>query len=635
MRVLSFAQAGLAACVRRVLPANPSPGPAFVRTTMVSRRGRLRPTLSWLRRLPMPLASPLLTDEQREAVRHGGGPALVIGGPGSGKTRTTVARYQHVVRELGLPPAGVVCTTPDRRAAERLRAYLATGESSAEVRPVETCQSLAERFLVEIRTARGEAADLHIVDGRRRQAVLRLLQIDWRHGDALDVLEVIRRRKAELLAPSDWLEILRRRDRSLSGGVAKRWFEACDVYFRYQEYLTAHALLDREDVLLQVVALLRQARSRSLWDRDLTHVIVDDAQHASLAELTFLQLLVGSSGVLWVAADDDQRLEEGAWQPTAHLREVLPALRCYRLTTGHRGATQVVEPALRLIRLNTHRTDKPLRPTRLHGKPPAVITFPDAVDEAAWVVQYLLDAHREGVAYRHLAVLARLPEPLTALHETLATAIPVDRIDVPDAWTHPIGAAYAAFVQIALDVDAGDAMTRVRLSPAARQRCRKAALEARGQPFAQIRIAARNHAAGGLEAGELTASLANELHLLEVVHGAARSFTDGTAFLQHVQERHQGPCGGEAGITLATFAGAAGREWPVVVIIAMEDGQVPYHRGGDLEAERRQLFLGLTRSRQVLNLSLARRRGGLARSPSSFFFDLGASVRRVQPDEGA
>ena len=583
----------------------------------------------------MPLASPPLTDEQWQAVRHGGGPALLLGGPGSGKSRTTVARYRHVVEALGLPPAGVVCTTPDRRAAQRLRAHLATGEPSDEVLPVAACQSLAERFLVEMRTARGEAADLHVVDGRRRQAVLRLLQIDWRHGDPSEVLEVIRRRKAELLAPSEWLEILRRRDRSLSGGVAKRWFEACDVYFRYQEYLTAHGLLDREDVLLQCVALLRQPRTRTLWERDVTHVIVDDAQRASLAELTFLQLLAGSAGVLWAAADDDQRLEEGAWQPTTHLREGLPALQFYRLTTGHRGATPVLEPALRLIRLNTHRADKPLRPTRLDGKPPAVITFADAADEAGWVVQYLLDAHREGIAYRHLAVLARLPEPLTALHETLAAVAPVDRVDVPDAWTHPIGATYAAFVQIALDVDAGDAMARVRLSPAERQRCRKAALEARGQPFAQIRIAARNHVAGGLQAVELTASLANDLHLLEVVHGAARRFTDGAAFLQQVQERHQAPRGGEAGITLATFAAAAGREWPVVVIIAMEDGQVPFHRGGDLEAERRQLFVGLTRSRQVLNLSLARRRGGLPRSPSTFFFDLGAGVRRVQLDAGA
>ncbi|TVQ41086.1 MAG: ATP-dependent helicase, partial [Geminicoccaceae bacterium] len=317
------------------------------------------------------------------------------------------------------------------------------------------------------------------------------------------------------------------------------------------------------------------------------------------------------------------------------LMETLPDLRCYQLTLAHRCSNQVMEAALRLIRLNTHRTDKPLRPTRLHGRPPAVIAFPDAADETAWVMQYLLDAQREGIDFRRLAVLARLPEPLTALHEALAVVAPVDRIDVPDAWTHAIGATYAAFVQIALDIDAGNAIGRTRLPPAARHHCRRAALEVRGQSFAQARIAARNHVASGLEASELTATLANDLHLLEVVHGVARGFTDAAPFLQHVHERQQGARRSEAGITLATFAGAAGQEWPVVVIIAMEDGQVPYHRGGDLEAERRQLFSGLTRSRQILNLCLARRRGGLARSPSSFFFDLGGSVQRVALDDRA
>jgi DNA helicase-2/ATP-dependent DNA helicase PcrA len=65
-------------------------------------------------------------------------------------------------------------------------------------------------------------------------------------------------------------------------------------------------------------------------------------------------------------------------------------------------------------------------------------------------------------------------------------------------------------------------------------------------------------------------------------------------------------------VTLMTMHAAKGLEFPVVYIVALEQGLIPHERSKDhpeqLEEERRLLFVAITRAREELQLSLARRR---------------------------
>ena len=65
-----------------------------------------------------------LTPAQRQAVTHAGGPLLVLGGPGTGKTRTLMARFQWLV-EQGAPPESVLALTFSAPAADALRRWIA------------------------------------------------------------------------------------------------------------------------------------------------------------------------------------------------------------------------------------------------------------------------------------------------------------------------------------------------------------------------------------------------------------------------------------------------------------------------------------------------------------------------------
>ena len=91
-------------------------------------------------------------------------------------------------------------------------------------------------------------------------------------------------------------------------------------------------------------------------------------------------------------------------------------------------------------------------------------------------------------------------------------------------------------------------------------------------------------------------------------------------------------------MTLMTLHAAKGLEFPVVFIVALEEGILPHSRANDdskqLEEERRLLFVGITRAQRELYLSRCRirtfRGQQQATFPSRFLDEL-----PEEPDRGS
>ena len=94
-------------------------------------------------------------------------------------------------------------------------------------------------------------------------------------------------------------------------------------------------------------------------------------------------------------------------------------------------------------------------------------------------------------------------------------------------------------------------------------------------------------------------------------------------------------------VALMTFHAAKGLEFPVVYLVAMEDGILPHERSIDrpdqLEEERRLVFVGITRAREEVHASCARMRDyrGTRRvsAPSVFLTEMTGSETVVTGDE--
>lgn len=121
-----------------------------------------------------------LNPEQEEAARHGVGPALVLAGPGTGKTTTLVGRYAHLV-EHGADPYRIFVSTFTRKAADEFRSRI---RASVDIEPAGPPIGTFHSYCYKLTGATG------VIEEPGRFAVIRKCMPDWR-GDLRSVLDAI------------------------------------------------------------------------------------------------------------------------------------------------------------------------------------------------------------------------------------------------------------------------------------------------------------------------------------------------------------------------------------------------------------------------------------------------------------
>ena len=229
-------------------------------------------------------ARPLTLDNEQRTAASSETPALIIAGPGSGKTTTLVARVAHLVRERGIAPERVLALTFSRKAAREMRERLDTLIESAAAqdthgplaRPLGPtistihafCGDMLRRYapLVRLRPdfrLIGEAEGYFLL--RRAVNTLTLQHYLPLTAPALyfpDLLRAISRAKDSLIEPEDY----RASAQAMLNGAttpedrlaAERALEVAAIYAAYQEALAARGDADFGDLVRLCVRLFRE-----------------------------------------------------------------------------------------------------------------------------------------------------------------------------------------------------------------------------------------------------------------------------------------------------------------------------------------------------------------------------------------
>lgn len=315
-----------------------------------------------------------LTERQRAAVEHPGGPLLILGGPGTGKTRALAERFAWLAAERAEAPDRVLALVDSGHARERLdedlRELVAPPYDELHVHTVpELCRRLLADEALEagidplfVPVSRADRVALLLE--RLGDLTLRRHEIRGNPAPLLaSFVERIDRLKAEMVTP----EQCRERAEAAAAGDdvgdaertrAARELEFARLYADHDRLLAERGALDGGDLVLTAFRLLHERpHVRQRIGRRFTHVLVDEYGQLNYAQGMLLRLLCEEHGQLTVAADD-----AGAEALTREFPEATvvalerdlrapepPATRFWRATTERAQAQAVAAEVERLI----------------------------------------------------------------------------------------------------------------------------------------------------------------------------------------------------------------------------------------------------------------------------------------------
>jgi len=600
-----------------------------------------------------------LTEAQRAAVTHGEGPLLVLAGPGSGKTRVITRRVAYLIGQ-GVRPGNILAITFTNKAADemagRVRALAAPRGAT-----ICTFHRLAARLLREFADRAALPANFSIYDEADQRAAVR---------DALAAVELDRANypPARALARiSHWKNDLETPEQAAARAQDFASQRLAAVYAAYQKELAKNAALDFDDLLLRLALLLRDdAELRDRLNDRYRYVLADEYQDTNHAQYQMARGLTLKHRNLCATGDPDQSIYGWRGADIGNIlafEEDYPDAKIVRLEENFRSTPEVLALADELIRFNRRRKAKRLFTARPGGVQPRLLQSADEHEEAARLVEWIAELRRQGREYRDLAVFYRVNWMSRVLEEALRRgAVPYQiirgleffqRAEIKDVLAYlrllinpadalalkrvinqpprGIGATTAGRVleqSAATGRDVWQVLRQVEAAPglsaAAQAKVKKFVelielLQGRlGQPVAEILratyqqsgLAAAHAAAGDEDAADNVAELINSAAEYD-----AQAPTPALAeYLQQIALVSDADAYDEnaGAVALMTLHAAKGLEFPAVFIAGIEDGLLPHSRSRDseedVEEERRLLFVGVTRAKDVLCLSYARQR---------------------------
>lgn len=356
-----------------------------------------------------------LNERQREAITAGLGPVLVLAGPGSGKTRVLTHRIAYLIGEMRVPPEAIMAVTFTNKAAGEMRARVET-LLGGRMRGLQigTFHAICARMLRKEGERTPYGPDYVIYDTDDQVAVvtqaLAELGIDTKKWSPRRVLGAISTAKNELILPSDYKSL------DYFTEVVAR------AYPRYQAILLDSNAMDFDDLLMQMVVLLRESAAvLEKYQRRMEYLLVDEFQDTNTAQYVLVQMLAKPQDNVFVVGDEDQGIYafRGAdYRNVLHFRKDYPNAQVILLEQNYRSTQMVLDAARAIIDKNTNRTPKALFTDRTGG---TRVTLYEAYDETfesryiADTIHELRDEH--GLDWADFAVMYRTNAQSRALEE--------------------------------------------------------------------------------------------------------------------------------------------------------------------------------------------------------------------------
>ena len=606
-----------------------------------------------------------LSKQQKAAVEHTG-PALVVAGAGSGKTRALTAKIAHLI-EQGYAPERILAITFTNKAADEMKRRLVelTGYTIDRFPWVRTFHSACLRILKVHCRLLGFEPPLQILGEYQQQKLVQeiLLEFNIDKKQTYPVRNHISQAKNSG-DPHKYFESRRR--------LAQ--FRLSEIYQRYEEALKQRNAVDFDNLLMLTRDLLKtHPEVRQQYHRLFSYILVDEYQDTNDLQEELTRLLLGD-GNLFCVGDDWQAIYGFRGSNVNNFLSFsknYTESKIFRLEQNYRSASAIVDTANLLIANNPHKMEKACYSEKSGGTVETYDFFSDE-EEAHWVADKMRDLNREGLQWSEMAVLYRTRFCSLSFEKALRSAgIPYqmlggkgfyERKEILDVTCYLTAAVFdrddAAFERIVNTPKRGVGKTMISriagfrepglgLKSAARRAIEKKALSSKAESQISALLALLD------EINQLPPAAAIERLLdatgyLEFLRQYAKSNEDYTERVENIEQliyaasRHETLVDylEEAALVkedkaeeevvhranLATMHASKGLEFKAVFVAGCEENLLPHWKSretpADLEEERRLMYVAMTRAEQYLYITAAEFRKGQFNPPSRFLNEI-------------
>ena len=610
-----------------------------------------------------------LNPRQREAVRYIDGPLLVLAGAGSGKTSVITQKIAYLVNTCGIKASRIAAVTFTNKAAREMKervGKLLRG-NSAEGLTVSTFHQLGLKIIRAERKELGLKAGFSIFDAEDTRTLIRDLLIQ-EHGAEGDQAGIIQQRisnwKNDRVLPEQALATATSPADVLCAQAYLRYKRALQAY----NALDFDDLILLPTVLFEhSPTLLEKWQNQIHYLLVDEYQDTNSSQYMLVRQLIGLR-----GGLTVVGDDDQSIYAWRGARPEnlVQLQEDFPGLKIVKLEQNYRSTSRILKAANTLIANNAHVFDKQLWSELGYGDPLRIIRCSDEQHEADQVVAEILDHKlRKRSRYGDYAILYRgnhqarlielaLQQQQVPYHLSGGTSF-FARNEVKDIM---------AYLRLVMNENDDNAFLRIANVP--RRKLGASTLEALGN-FANTQHCILSQACGRIgsdhipEAGlrrlqefrnwidsvrrkcegeggisgirqmirdmdyeEWLNQLSSSEDVAERRMGNVHFLVDGLQrvmkeeqvgldeavarlLLRDLMEQQDEEEKGPESVQLMTLHASKGLEFPHVYIIGMEEKLLPHRvsvEENNIEEERRLAYVGITRARQTLNMTMALKR---------------------------
>ena len=594
-----------------------------------------------------------LNEEQIKAVKHQEGPCLVVAGAGSGKTRVLTSRIAALINS-GIKPYNILAITFTNKAAKEMRDRLYNFNiDNADDVFVGTFHSFGLKVIRENLEASHLDKNFSILDSDDVLSIIRKIMKDLNYDPKTISPSYIKNRisfiKNELLT-----------DREISQYFSSSNEQiVLEIYNVYKNILINNNSVDFDDLLLIPTRLFQ--KNDDILDRYQEHykyILIDEYQDTNEVQYIMTKLLSSKYRNLFAVGDPDQSIYmfRGAnYKNILNFERDYPDTKIIPLLINYRSTQNILNAANEVISHNTERKDKKLLSQIGDGEKIKFISSYDEKHEITLVAEEINKLIKEGYRYKDIAIFYRTNVQSRVVEEGILKAnLPYKVVGSYYFYSRKEIKNLICYLRLIVNPHDDVSLRRVINVPKrgigdkyvndleTKARSLNISMfdaidDSKGLVFKNIILKLQKDSeimtitelidkildeSGMRKELEMDETLENELRLdnleefksISATYEARTGSNNISDFLEEISlvadiEEHKQQ---EDAVTLMTLHSAKGLEFKVVFIVGMEDGIFPHQNSftepGGLEEERRLCYVGITRAKEKLYLSNAKKR---------------------------